>query len=163
MNMLQQNNATRTNAIGALGSLGMQQAQLGATAANLYQQGLQNQYTAAQAQQQQAINQAQNQWFNQQGASQAGWTNLARYQSVVAGIGGMGGQSTSTATAPSSGGGLFNQVLGGASTVAGMGQSFGWWGGSDATLKGKVRLKGRTKSGDKDYDWEWNARGRKLG
>ncbi|MCS5737365.1 hypothetical protein, partial [Herbiconiux daphne] len=34
---------------------------------------------------------------------------------------------------------------------------------SDAELKDNIKLKGKTKSGDAVYDWEWNEKGKKKG
>ena len=173
-----QNTATRSSATGALANLGMQQSQLGAQSAQLYQQALQNQYTAAQTGQQQAIQKAENDYYNRYGAQNAGWENLSKYQNMMTQLGGMGGSSTATQKAPTGGGqSTAMGALGGAASGAAMGTAImpGWGtaigavaGGvmgafSDATLKDRVKLVGKTQKGDNVYDWQWNGKGRKKG
>lgn len=162
---LQGNQSTNLSAAGALGNLGMSQGQLQAGNSSIYEQMLQNQYNAANVGQSQAQNQANNDYYNQYGQANAGWDNLNNYLNMVGAIGGMGGTSNSTGktTASGGGGGMFNTILGGASTVAGMGgqSGFGWW--SDKSLKKNVKKVGESKSGSKIYEWDWNEKGEALG
>ena len=93
---LQGNQQTNLSAAGALGSLGMNQGQLQASNTDVYQKMLQNEATAANVWQSQAQGKADNDWFNQTGAANAGWDNLSKYLQMVGAIGGMGGTSNST-------------------------------------------------------------------
>lgn len=163
---LQGNQQTNLNAANSLGQLGMNQGQLAAGQGNLYQQMLENQFGAANIGQTQEQNKALNDYFNQYGQSQAGWTNLNNYLNMVGAIGGMGGTSNSTGktTASGGGGGMFNQILGAGSTGAGIvgaGAQAGWW--SDASMKKNVKKTGETADGTSTYDWEWNETGNKRG
>lgn len=166
LSTLQNNQSTNLNAANSLGSLGMNQGQLQAGNAGIYQNILQNEATAANTTQTQAQGQADTNWFNQVGQSNAGWDNLSKYLQTVGSIGGMGGTSNSTGKTTASGGGgsMFSNILGGASTGAGIigaGAQAGWW--SDASMKKKVKRTGKTKDGTTTYDWEWNKSGKKEG
>lgn len=175
--ILGQNVNTRTSASGALANVGMGQVQQGTQAAGLYQQGLQNQYTAATAGQTQAQAKAENDYYNAYGAQNAGWDNLARYQQMVSQLGGMGGTQTGTASGGATGPSRGQSMLGGAASGAAIGTTImpGWGTAigagvgaiagafSDATLKDRVKIIGKTKSGDAVYDWDWNQRAKKKG
>lgn len=168
LSTLQNNQGTNLSAANSLGSLGMNQGQLQANNANIYQTALQNEATAANTTQTQAQAAAENDWFNQVGSSNAGWDNLSKYLSVVGSIGGMGGTTTGTNTATTSGGGglggTFSSALGLGSTAAGIigsGAQAGWW--SDASMKKNVKKTGKTKDGTSTYDWEWNKEGGEKG
>lgn len=165
---LQNNQSNSLNAANSLGSLGMNQGQLQAGNAGIYQNILQNEATSANTTQTQAQGKADNDWFNQVGQSNAGWDNLSKYLQMVGSVGGMGGTSTSTGTTTSSGGGglggAFNQVLGLGSTAAGIigaGGAAGWW--SDASMKKNVKRTGKTKDGTSTYKWDWNKSGKDEG
>ena len=163
---LQGNQQTNLSAANSLGSLGMNQGQLQASNAGVYQNMLQNQATAANTTQTQAQGQADNQWFNQVGSSNAGWDNLSKYLQTVGSIGGMGGTSNTSGTSQTSGGGagMMGTILGAGSTGAGIigsGAQAGWW--SDASMKKNVKKTGKTKDGTTTYDWEWNKSGEKKG
>lgn len=176
--ILGQNVNTRTQAAGALGNLGLSQQQLGSQSAQLYQQALQNQFTAAQTGQAQKQAEAENNYYNAYGAQNAGWENLARYQSMMTQLGGLGGTSTGTATGGQSAGGTSRAMgaLGGAASGAAIGSAFGPIGTgvgavaggvigafSDATLKDRVKLIGKTSDGEAVYDWKWNDKAKKKG
>ncbi|WAX14249.1 hypothetical protein ECO319P1_00090 [Escherichia phage ECO319P1] len=163
---LQGNQQTNLNAANSLGQLGMNQGQLAAGSQSIYQQMLENQFGAANIGQTQEQNKALNDYFNQYGQSQAGWQNLQNYLNMVGSIGGMGGTSNSTGktTASGGGGGMFGNILGAASTGAGVigaGAQAGWW--SDASMKKNVKKTGETADGTSTYDWEWNESGKKQG
>ncbi|WHS68279.1 hypothetical protein [Lundtoftevirus Lu221] len=163
---LQGNQQTNLSASGALGSLGMNQGQLQASNSDIYQKVLQNEATAANVWQSQAQGKADNDWFNATGAANGGWDNLSKYLQMVGAIGGMGGTSNSTGTSKTSGssGGMFNSILGGVSTGAGLigaGAQAGWW--SDAAMKKNVKKTGKTKKGTNKYEWEWNKAGEEKG
>lgn len=177
MGILGQNVNTQTGAFGALGNLGSGQMQMGAQSAGLYQQALSNQFTAAGVGQQQAQQKAENDYYNSYGAQNAGWENLARYQNMMTQLGGMGGSQAGTATG--GGGSKPNAMmgaLGGAASGAAIGSAFGPIGTgvgavagglmgafSDATLKDRVKLVGKTSTGDNVYDWQWNGKAKKKG
>lgn len=163
---LQSNQASNLSAANSLGQLGLSQGQLATTNTANYQQQLENQYGSANVGQTQAQNTALNDYYNAYGASQNGYTNLNNYLGVVGAIGSTGGTTTSTGTSTSSGGGnsMFQNILGGASTGAGVasaGAQAGWW--SDASMKKKVKKTGETSDGTSTYDWEWNESGKKKG
>lgn len=163
---LQNNQATNLNAANSLGSLGMNQGQLQANNAGIYQNMLQNQATAANTTQTQAQGQADNNWFNQVGNSNAGWDNLSKYLQTVGSIGGMGGTSNTSGSSSTSGGGssMLSTVMGAGSTGAGIigsGAQAGWW--SDASMKKNVKKTGKTKDGTTTYDWDWNESGKEKG
>lgn len=166
MGTLQGNQQTNLSAAGALGQLGMNQGQLQAGNAGIYQNILQNQATAANTTQTQAQGKAENDWFNQMGGANAGWDNLSKYLQMVGSVGGMGGTSNSTGknTASGGGGGLMGTVMGLGSVGAGIigsGAQAGWW--SDASMKKNVKKTGKTKDGTSTYEWEWNEAGKKKG
>lgn len=163
---LQGNQQTNLNAANSLGQLGMNQGSLAQGTSGIYQQMLENQFGAANIGQTQEQNKALNDYFNQYGQSQAGWQNLGNYLNMVGSIGGMGGTSNSTGktTASGGGGGMFGNILGAASTGAGVigaGAQAGWW--SDASMKKNVKKTGETSDGTSTYDWEWNESGKKKG
>lgn len=164
---LQGNQGTNLAASQGLGQLGMGQTGLGATSGNLYQQMLGNKLNAAGIDQSRQDQQAANNWFNQMGNANAGWDNLSKYLGMTGAIGGMGGTSHTQGTVSQGGGGGMmgglNTALGIGSTIAGMGGQggFGWW--SDASMKKKVKKKGKTKGGVSKYDWEWNEKGKERG
>lgn len=157
---LQGNQSTNLNAANSLGSLGMNQGQLAAGNASIYQQMLGNQFNAANVGQTQAQNSALNDYFNQYGQSQAGWSNLQQYLNTVGSIGGMGGTSNSSGTNTASGGGgsMFNNMLGAASTGAGI---YGSIMNSDKELKKNIKKVGKSKSGSNVYEWDWNKKAEK--
>lgn len=145
-------------ATGQLGQLGLGSAGLGSLAGNLGQQGLQNQMTGAGILQNWAQSQKDVDWFNKTGQQQAGWQNLGNLLGMAGPIGGMGG--TGTGTGQGGGGSMFNQMLGGASSIMG---GLGAMGYSDASLKKKVKK--ISKEGEESkYKWEWNdSAEKKLG
>lgn len=161
MSTLQGNQQTSLNAANQLGSLGVNSAQLQQSTANGYNQTLQNQLTGSGILQNQAQNVANNNWINKVGDKQAGWDALSNYTNIVGGIGGMGGTSSGTATQGGGGNSLFNNILGAGSTIAGMGNSFGWW--SDASMKKDVKKTGNMKDGTPTYKWKWNESAKKQG
>lgn len=151
----------------------------------LIQQGLQNQFQAANVSQQMKNAQQETRYQNQVAAKNAGQENLNNYLNTVGRVGGLGGTNTGTASGggasgPSSIqagiGGAMSGAASGAmigSVVPGIGTAVGAVAGgvlggasglfSDATLKKDIKLKGKTKSGDEVYDWEWNEKGKKKG
>lgn len=158
MGTLAGNLQSQQGAAGQLGQLGLGGAGLGSMAGNLGQQALQNQLTGSGILQNFAQSQKDTDWFNKVGQQQAGWQNLANLLGMAGPVGGMGG----TGTGSSKGGGpsMFNQMLGGASTIMG---GLGALGFSDASLKKKVKKTGK-KDGNTTYKWEWNdSAEKKLG
>ena len=135
--------------MGNLGNMYMNQTQQGLGAAGILQGHLQNQ--------------ANNNWFNAQGAQNQGWNNLNKYAGLVGAIGGMGGTSNTTGTQTSSSKtGFGNMLLGGLSTAGGLMSGLGAMGFSDAKLKKNVKRKGKAKDGTNKYSWEWNEKGKKV-
>lgn len=155
---LQGNQQTNLNAANSLGSLGMNQGQLQAGNSSIYQQMLGNQFNAANVGQTQAQNSALNDYFNQYGKSQAGWGNLQNYLNMVGSVGGMGGTSNGTTTQSGGGGSMFNNILGAASTGAGI---YGSIMNSDKDLKKDIKKVGKSKSGSNVYEWNWNKKAEK--
>lgn len=144
------NISNQMGAAGSLGNLGLGAGQLGGTSANIYNQMLQNQLTGAGITQNQEQNKLNNKWFNQQGQANAGWDNLGKLLGIAGPIGGMGGTNTTTGQGGGTGGGMAG--LGGLlSGVGAIGSMF-----SDASLKKNVKKKGKTPSGETEYEWEWN-------
>ena len=90
-------------------------------------------------------------WFNKVGQQQQGWANLGNLANIAGSIGSMGGTSTGTAKQSGGGNSTFNNILGGASTAAGIYGAL-----SDASLKKKVKKTGKSKDGTNTYSWEWN-------
>lgn len=144
------NVSNQMGAAGSLGNLGLGAGQLGGTSANIYNQMLQNQLTGAGITQNQEQNKLNNDWFNKQGASNAGWDNLSKLLGMAGSIGGLGGTSNTTGTSGGTGGGMAG--LGG--LLTGVGAIGGLF--SDASLKKNVKKKGKTPSGETEYEWEWN-------
>lgn len=145
------NVANQMGAAGQLGNIGLGAGQLGGTSANIYNQMLQNQLTGAGITQNQAQNILNNQWFNQQGQANAGWDNLSKLLGMGGAIGGLGGTSNTTGkggTSVSSGMAGLGGLMSG---IGAMGSMF-----SDASLKKNVKKKGKTPSGETEYEWEWN-------
>ncbi|MGL4998224.1 MAG: hypothetical protein ACRC5T_04585, partial [Cetobacterium sp.] len=102
-------------------------------------------------------NQANNNWFNQQGQANAGWDNLSKYLGMAGSIGGMGGSSTSTSSG--GGSGALGQIVGMGTSIMG---GLGALGFSDASMKKKVKATGKkTKGGNKEFEWEWNDSAKK--
>ena len=139
------------------------------------QQDLQNRYQAAQVSQQLQQAQQDTDYANKLAAQNSGQENLNNYLNSVGKIAGLGGGSS---TEQSGGGASKGQsALGGAMAGAAAGATIGGpWGAvaggviggvssmfSDATLKKDIKLKGKTKSGDEVYDWNWNEKGKKKG
>lgn len=145
---LQGNQNTALGAAGQLGNLGLGSGNLGLGTLNGQNQILQNQLQGGILGQMHSQNQANNNWFNQTGQANAGWDNLSKYLGMAGSIGGMGGSSTTTNNMGV--GSLFNTILGGVSTGAGVAMK------SDISLKKKIKKKGKTKKGEDKYDWEWN-------
>lgn len=135
------------------GNLGLGAGQLGGTSANISNQILQNQLTGAGITQNQAQNVLNNNWFNQQGQANAGWDNLSKLLGMAGSIGGLGGTNNSTGKGGSSVSGAMGGLGGLMAGAGAMGQMFGW---SDASLKKNVKKKGKTSSGETEYEWEWN-------
>ncbi|MFW3388293.1 UNVERIFIED_CONTAM: hypothetical protein RF648_20090, partial [Kocuria sp. CPCC 205274] len=142
----------------------------------LYQQQLQNRYQAAQVNQQMQAAQQETDYQNRLANQEAGQKNLEAYRNTVTQIAGQGSAGSST---QSTGGGASKAqgALGGAMSGAAAGAMIGGpWGAvaggviggvsglfSDAELKKDIKLKGKTKSGDAVYDWQWNEKGKKKG
>ncbi|UIW10587.1 DNA injection protein [Aeromonas phage BUCT695] len=158
LGVLQGNQNTNLNAAGALGNLGMGQGNLANQSGNWYQQMMQNGLLGSQIGQQWQDGKAANDWFNQQGKANAGWDNLGKWLGMTGAIGGMGGSQTNTQSG--GGGGWFNQMLGAASTGAGIMGSMGW---SDASMKKNVKKVGKSKKGDTIYKWDWNDSAKEQG
>ncbi|MCS5736694.1 hypothetical protein N1032_23470, partial [Herbiconiux sp. CPCC 203386] len=162
---------------------------LGTTLASQYQQGeiirgqlgqqmLQNQFQAGQVSQQMQNAQQETNYQNLVDQKNAGQQNLEAYRNTVSQIAGQGNSGSTTQTAVGGGGASKAQgALGGAMSGAAAGAMIGGpWGAvaggviggisglfSDATLKKNIKLKGKTKSGDEVYDWEWNQKGKQKG
>lgn len=145
------NVSNQLGAAGQLGNLGLGAGQLSGSSANIYNQMLQNQLTGAGITQNQAQNSLNNQWFNQQGASNAGWDNLSKLLGMAGSIGGLGGTSSSSGKNGSSLSGAMGGLGGLLTGVGSIGGLF-----SDASLKKNVKKKGKTKTGETEYEWEWN-------
>lgn len=145
------NVSNQLGAAGQLGNLGLGAGQLSGSSANIYNQMLQNQLTGAGITQNQAQNSLNNQWFNQQGASNAGWDNLSKLLGMAGSIGGLGGTSSSSGKNGSSLSGAMGGLGGLLTGVGSIGGLF-----SDASLKKNVKKKGKTKNGETEYEWEWN-------
>ena len=153
LSTLQNNQSTQLNAANQLGSLGTSSAGLLNQTANQYNQVYQNALQGSNVLQTQAQNQADTNWFNQTGQQQQGWANLGNLANIAGSIGGMGGTTTGTAKQSGGGSSMFNNVLGGASTMMG---AYGAMTQSDASLKKKVKKTGKSKDGTNTYSWEWN-------
>ncbi|MGL5581324.1 MAG: hypothetical protein ACRDCE_10225 [Cetobacterium sp.] len=132
--------------LGNLGNLQLNQTQQGLGAAGIGQSHQQNI--------------ANNNWFNAQGQQNAGWDALSKYLGIAGSIGGMGGTSNTTGTT-STGSNPWNTILGAGATAGGIMSGLGAMGFSDASLKKKVKRKGKTKDGINKYDWEWNESAKK--
>lgn len=145
------NISNQLGAAGQLGNLGLGAGQLSGTSANIYNQMLQNQLTGAGITQNQAQNVLNNNWFNQQGADNAGWDNLSKLLGMAGSIGGLGGTSNSSGKNGSSLSGTMGGLGGLLTGVGAIGGLF-----SDASLKKNVKKKGKTKNGETEYEWEWN-------
>ena len=151
LNTLQGNQSNQLNAANQLGSLGTSSAGLLNQTANQYNQVYQNALQGSNVLQTQAQNVADTNWFNKTGQQQQGWANLGNLANIAGSIGGMGGTTTGTAKQSGGGNSMFNNVLGGASTAAGIYGAL-----SDASLKKKVKKTGKSKDGTNTYSWEWN-------
>lgn len=151
---LQGNQSTALGAAGQLGSLGLGSGNLGLGTLTGQNQILQNQLQGAGIGQNQNQNVANNNWFNQQGQNNAGWDNLSKYMGLAGAIGGMGGSSTTTGGSSAGGLGTMQGLVGIGSTIAGM--------FSDASMKKKIKKKGKTKTGEDKYEWEWNKSANKA-
>ena len=151
LNTLQNNQSTQLNAANQLGSLGTSSAGLLNQTANQYNQVYQNALQGSNVLQTQAQNVADTNWFNKVGQQQQGWANLGNLANIAGSIGSMGGTSTGTAKQSGGGNSMFNNILGGASTAAGIYGAL-----SDASLKKKVKKTGKSKDGTNTYSWEWN-------
>ncbi|MGL5012773.1 MAG: hypothetical protein ACRC6V_00570 [Bacteroidales bacterium] len=163
------NQSTALGAAGQLGSLGLGSGNLMQGGLNGQNQILQNQLQGAGILQGQQQNQLNNKWFNQQGQQQAGWKNLSNLMGFAGSIGGMGG--TTTGTTSGGGPGALQQAvgmgtgimgglgaMGGSAGIAGLAGMF-----SDASLKKKVKRTGKkTKTGEAEYEWEWNDKAKKT-
>lgn len=161
---------------------------LGTTLASQYQQGesirgqlgqqmLQNQFQAGQVSQQMQNAQQETNYQNLVDQKNAGQQNLEAYRNTVSQIAGQGTSGSTTQTAAGGGASKAQGALGGAMSGAAAGAMIGGpWGAvaggviggvsglfSDATLKKNIKLKGKTKSGDEVYDWEWNQKGKQKG
>ena len=161
---LNQNTTNQLSANGKLASLGLGSGNLQSSLNSGYNQALQNKLTGAGITQNQAQNVLNNDWFNAVGQQNQGWDNLGKLSGITTAIGNGGGTSGGTSTTSGgSGGGLFNNILGMGSTIAGMGNAFGWWGGSDTSLKTNVKKIGKDEQGNARYEWEWNKAANKQG
>ena len=156
----QGNVGTRMQGAQGAGQLGLGAGNLQSGLGAIQNQMTQNQLQGAGILQNQAQNVADTNWVNQVGQQQAGWDALSKYLGVAGPIGGMGGSGTQTGTTTAPGQSKFNQLMGLASTGAGIMGSLGY---SDASLKKKVKRTGK-KDGIATYDWEWNKSAeKKLG
>lgn len=151
---LQGNQSTQLGAANQLGSLGLGSGQLGlgvnSSQNQIYQNALQGS-GILQNQQQNVLN---NNWMNSLGQQSAGWDNIGKLLGVAGPVGGMGGSSNQTGNTGAQSG--FNNILGMGSLAMGAYQQF-----SDASLKKKVKKKGKTSKGNTKYDWEWNDSAKK--
>ncbi|MGL5013665.1 MAG: hypothetical protein ACRC6V_05155 [Bacteroidales bacterium] len=150
---LQGNQSTALGAGGQLGSLGLGSGNLQLGTLGSQNQILQNQLQGAGILQNQNQNVLNNKWFNSQGQQNAGWQNLSNLMGMAGGIGSMGGTTT---------GGSQQGTMGTLQGLVGMGSSIaGMF--SDASLKKKVKKTGKkTKTGETEYEWEWNNVGKKV-
>ncbi|MGL5015836.1 MAG: hypothetical protein ACRC6V_16375 [Bacteroidales bacterium] len=150
---LQGNQSTALGAGGQLGSLGLGSGGLMQGTLAGQNQILQNQLTGAGILQNQNQNVANNNWFNSQGQQNAGWGNLSNLMGFAGGIGSMGGTQTGGSSTGTMG--TMQGLVGMGSTIAGL--------FSDASLKKKIKRTGKkTKSGETEYEWEWNEKAKKV-
>lgn len=97
---------------------------------------------------------SQQQIYNE--INQAPWDALGRYAGFATSIGGMGGQSTKVETKPVQQPGIFQSLLGGASSIAGL---LGKFIPSDERLKENVKEVGELHDGQPIYAYNYKGDG----
>lgn len=179
MSTLQSNQQAKMQGMQTLGTMGTtlasQYAANEQARGQMYQQQLNNQYNAAQVGQTMQAQQQETRYQNAVAQQQAGWNNLNNYANLAGKIGmglqsqtttgGQGGpsQGASALGGAAAGAAMGSQIMPGWGTAAGavIGGVSGWM--SDATLKKKIKIKGKTKDGEEVYSWDWNEKAKKKG